>query len=104
MNTLTFSNRDNKIIKDNPGKTAYELLMAGLSKKAFSKLVAALEMPGKEIEPLSIETTGKVTVLRSKVNKKFVLLRNLRTEIVTRVSNRTADMLLRIYPKEYKTL
>ena len=40
MEPVTYSNRDAKVIKDNPGKSPYDLQALGLSGKGFEKLMS----------------------------------------------------------------
>jgi hypothetical protein len=50
MESIRYAPRDAKIIKDNPGKSPYELQALGISDKAFEKLMS---QPTTETEILS---------------------------------------------------
>lgn len=105
MNPAKFSPKDAKIIRDNPAKSPAELLVAGLSKKAFERLKAERVLSTVvDIKPVKVESAKDIVLISRKPETKFMLLKNLRTKIVTKVSSRTANMLLSVYPKEYKTL
>ena len=55
MEPVTYSNRDAKIIKDNPGKSPYELQELGLSGKGFEKLMTQQNTGGDVIADPNIK-------------------------------------------------
>lgn len=62
---ITLGNRDAKIMRENEGKTPYELLQLGLSKAAYERLLAAkTEDAGKAIT----ETAKEVVEAQSPVS------------------------------------
>lgn len=105
MNTIKFSPKDTRIIKENPSKSPDELLAAGISKKAYERLKAEYrQVPMQNIVPVKVEAIQGAAIIKQKQPQKFVLLRNLRTGLTARLRKVTADMLLSTYPKNYKTV
>jgi len=58
MDLSTYSNRDAKIIRDNPDASPYDLLALGLSQKAYDRYTETLEKQSKAPVPRS-STAGK---------------------------------------------
>lgn len=116
-----FAPKDAKIIRENEGKTAYELLAMGLSEKAFSRLEAGASTDKPEgpteteaVQPSSIKKTGAANGDKIKVSHSTpaqyrqtsslpekVRVLNLRTGAVITTNANYAKRLLKT-PKSFK--
>lgn len=99
--------RDTKIIKDNPGKSIYELTLLGLSKKANEKLqLVKVPVPQSEVKAQPVEvkqvpiatlpTKPKLEPLQSRAtNTKGVKVLNHSTGLTQTLSEFAAKRLLK---------
>lgn len=125
-----FGPKDAKIIRENEGKTPYELLELGLSQKAYDRLISgeAKETVSKATEEETVETANattsnvvkpssvkiiepKVTLTspteyrqqKAKAQSGTVKILNRRTGKVVTLSANAANRLLK-NPKEYQLI
>src|SRR4051812_5134390 len=62
MESIRYAPRDAKIIKDNPGKSPYELQALGISDKAFEKLMSQPTTETEILSDPSLEESSPVDV------------------------------------------
>jgi hypothetical protein len=102
MDLKKFSPKDAAVIRRNPGKSPKALLEMGLSRKAYERLQEeAVNVSAAILEPVRIEkkastTTGMVNQLLTR------RIQNLRTGNILNLRSKTVELLLSVYPNEYK--
>lgn len=127
MDTKGFSPKDAKIIRENEGKSVYELTMLGLSSKAAERLNQAIEDTIPETPITSTEesfkkndiavndTVAPITIEKKHIQpakpvltdyspkKGSVKVFNANTGLTVSMSKGVADILTTKYPSIYKT-
>lgn len=113
-----FAPKDIKIIKDNPGKTIYDLTMAGLSAKAAERLKEKEAAVKVVVQPAKVEVAQPVKVEQGQVKSVKPMLmgqpavtgstslwvQNLKTGIRQYLAAPTAHRLARRHPMKYKII
>lgn len=124
MDLTGVSKKGVKLINDNPGATAYELLEKGLSQKDYEKIAAqstdaappktetpedeapAVAVP-KKVEPTVVKANKPMAVERpgaSVQRSSAATFRNKKTGKTGTMNATQLDMLCRKYPDEFEKL
>ncbi len=104
MDLKKFSPKDAKIIRDNPGRTADELLDLGLSQKATQRLKDAASSTNVQVlQPVMVEALPSPKEKRYNPElKSIVRLMNMNTGRVVSIGHRTAERLIEAFPNQFK--